>query len=58
MEDNLRRALLISDGDWGVLWQSPLAKGLWAAAAASLLAPLLLARLVERRRRELFERRP
>ncbi len=56
MEDNLRRALLISDGDWGVLVQSPLAKGLWLAAAAALLAPLVLGRLVERRRRALFER--
>ncbi len=44
MEDNLRRALTISNGDWTILWGSPLAIGLWIAAVIGFLAPLLLGR--------------
>ena len=39
MEKNLRRALALSDGDWGVLFSSPLAIALWLAGAAALAAP-------------------
>jgi putative tricarboxylic transport membrane protein len=46
MENNLRRALTISNGDWTVLWGSPLAIGLWTAAVVGFLAPLLLGRFV------------
>lgn len=42
MEINLRRALTLSNGDWGVLDGSPLAIGLWIVAALSLILPLLL----------------
>lgn len=45
MERNLRRALALSDGDWSVMFSSPLAIGLWGLVAASLLAPMLVARL-------------
>ncbi len=44
MERNLRRALALSDGDWSVMFSSPLAIGLWGLVAASLLAPMLVAR--------------
>jgi putative tricarboxylic transport membrane protein len=44
MEDNLRRALTISDGDWSILWGSPLAIGLWTFAVAGFVAPMLLGR--------------
>ncbi len=41
MEQNLRRALSISDGDIGILFASPLSVILWIMAAIVLLAPAL-----------------
>ncbi len=41
MEVNLRRALSLSNGDWGVLYASPLTWVLWALVAVSVLFPLL-----------------
>jgi putative tricarboxylic transport membrane protein len=49
MEDNLRRALTISDGDWSILWASPLAIGLWAFAIAGFVAPMVVGRFVRPR---------
>jgi putative tricarboxylic transport membrane protein len=46
MEDNLRRALTISNGDWSILWGSPLAIGLWLFAITGFVAPLLVGRFV------------
>ncbi|OEY65418.1 tripartite tricarboxylate transporter permease [Marinobacter sp. X15-166B] len=46
MEDNLRRALSISGGDMGILWQSGISIGLWIAAALLLMAPLIMAKLL------------
>ena len=46
MEDNLRRALQISNGEWSILWGSPLALGLWIAAVVGFIAPLLIGRFV------------
>lgn len=40
MEQNLRRALSISNGDASILVASPISIGLWAAAALMLLVPL------------------
>ena len=40
MEQNLRRALSISNGDAAILVASPISIGLWAAAALMLLVPL------------------
>ncbi|MEZ5650451.1 MAG: tripartite tricarboxylate transporter permease [Burkholderiaceae bacterium] len=45
LEQNLRRALSISNGEFGILWASPISIGLWALAAAMLLLPPLLRRL-------------
>lgn len=45
MEKNLRRAMALSGGEWGVLFDSPIALTLWALAAASLVAPFALRRL-------------
>ncbi|TDR56507.1 putative tricarboxylic transport membrane protein [Halomonas ventosae] len=42
MEQNLRRALSISGGDVGILWQSGISLGLWVAAASLLVLPWLL----------------
>jgi len=46
MEDNLRRALSISGGEMGILWQSGISIGLWIAAALLLLMPVILAKLL------------
>jgi putative tricarboxylic transport membrane protein len=46
MENNLRRALTISNGDWAILWGSPLAIGLWLAAIIGFVAPLLIGRFL------------
>ncbi len=50
MENNLRRALTISNGDWTILWGSPLAIGLWTAALIGFLAPLLIGRYLRVKR--------
>jgi putative tricarboxylic transport membrane protein len=42
MEDNLRRAMVLSDGDWTYLFSSPIAIGLWLAAALGFVAPIFL----------------
>ncbi|MBB3190731.1 TctA family transporter [Halomonas cerina] len=46
MEQNLRRALSISGGDVDILWQSGISLGLWIAAAALLVLPWLLPKLL------------
>ncbi|RAS17598.1 putative tricarboxylic transport membrane protein [Microvirgula sp. AG722] len=48
LEQNLRRALSISDGAIGILWSGPIAISLWGLAAVILLAPPLWRRLVRR----------
>lgn len=45
MEDNLRRALSISGGDVGILWQSGISIGLWVASVVILLGPWLWSRV-------------
>lgn len=42
MEDSLRRAMVISDGDWTFLFSSPIAVGLWVFAIGGFFAPLFL----------------
>ena len=49
MEQNLRRALSITNGELSILWGSPITIGLWAAAAAMLLLPPLYRRWSQRR---------
>ncbi len=51
MERNLRRALALSGGEWSVVFSSPLAVGLWLAAAGILVVPLLAAAARARGRR-------
>ncbi|MEZ5668603.1 MAG: tripartite tricarboxylate transporter permease [Alphaproteobacteria bacterium] len=50
MENNLRRALTISNGDWSILVGSPIAIGLWVAALLGFVAPLLIGRFLRPRR--------
>jgi putative tricarboxylic transport membrane protein len=45
MERNVRRALLLGDGNWAVLFSSPLAITFWGLALASVLIPIGLRRL-------------
>jgi putative tricarboxylic transport membrane protein len=40
MEQNLRRALSITNGELGILWESPISIGLWLCAAAMVIVPL------------------
>ncbi|MBB4862612.1 putative tricarboxylic transport membrane protein [Pseudomonas nitritireducens] len=40
MEQNLRRALSISNGELGILWSSPIAIGTWTLVALMLVLPL------------------
>ena len=42
MEDSLRRAMVISNGDWTFLFSTPIAVGLWIAAIGGFFAPLFL----------------
>lgn len=44
MEQNLRRALSITNGELSILWGSPITISLWIAAAAMLLLPPLYRR--------------
>lgn len=48
MEDNLRRAMVLSNGDWTFLFSTPIATGLWIAAVLGFLAPIFLRHLVKK----------
>jgi putative tricarboxylic transport membrane protein len=50
LEKNLRRAMAVSGGDWGVLVSSPIAIVLYVVAAATLAVPILFGRLRPSRR--------
>lgn len=41
MEQNLRRALSITNGELGILWQSPISIGMWVCAAMMVIVPLM-----------------
>ena len=41
MEQNLRRALSISNGALEILWASPITMGVWGLTLIMLLMPLL-----------------
>jgi putative tricarboxylic transport membrane protein len=53
MEENLRRALLLSLGDWSTFVTRPLSAGLLAAALLLLL--FMLSPAVKKKRQEAFE---
>ncbi len=48
MEDSLRRAMVISGGDWTFLFSSGIAIGLWIAAVAGFIAPMFLRKLLKK----------
>jgi len=51
MEKNLGHAMIISDGDWGILWGTPLAVGLWLVAGLGLILPYLIGPILRYRMR-------
>jgi len=48
MEDSLRRAMVLSDGDPAYLFSSPIAIGLWIAAITGFIAPMFLRNLLKK----------
>ena len=52
MENNLRRAITIDNGNWFTLIDSPLALGLWAVAIIGFILPLIVGRKVRTRMHE------
>ena len=46
MENALRRAMVLSDGDATFLFSSPISIGLWVAAIAGFVAPMFLRRFL------------
>ena len=48
MEDNLRRAMVISGGEWTYLFSSWIAIGLWIAAVVGFVAPMFLRGVIKR----------
>ena len=48
MEDALRRAMVLSDGDWTFLFSSGIAIGLWIAAIAGFIAPMFLRNVLKK----------
>ena len=53
METALRRAMVLSNGEWTYLFSSPIAIGLWIAAVLGFIAPMFLRRVL--RKPELLE---
>jgi putative tricarboxylic transport membrane protein len=47
MENNLRRAVTIDNGDWWTLVDTPLAAGLWAVAIIGFILPLIFGKMVK-----------
>lgn len=48
MEESLRRAMVLSDGDWTYLFSSSISVGLWLAAVAGFVAPMFLRRFLKK----------
>lgn len=51
MENSLRRAMVLSDGDYWFLLSSPIAIGLWVAAVIGFVAPMFLRRFMRKPQR-------
>jgi putative tricarboxylic transport membrane protein len=51
MEDALRRAMVIADGDGWYLFSSPIAIGLWIFAIAGFVAPMFMRGLLQKPQR-------
>ncbi|PYG33059.1 tripartite tricarboxylate transporter permease [Pelagimonas varians] len=51
MEDALRRAMVLSDGDWTYLFSSGISIGLWTVAVLGFVAPMFLRRYLTKPQR-------
>ncbi|MBL6929730.1 MAG: tripartite tricarboxylate transporter permease [Rhodospirillales bacterium] len=51
MEVNLRRALSLSDGEWEIMFRSPLAITLWVLITMSLTLPFIIRAIGKRRKK-------
>lgn len=51
MENNLRRAVTISNGDYGTLIDSPLSITLWTIALVGFILPIFVGKIIKRRMR-------
>jgi len=51
LENNLRRAVTIADGDYWTLLHSPLSISLWSVAVIGFILPLFFGRIVKARMR-------
>lgn len=51
MENSLRKAMVLSDGDWTYLFSSPISLGLWIAAIAGFVAPMFLRNVLRKPQR-------
>ena len=51
MEDALRRAMVISEGDFSYLFSSPIAIGLWVMAIIGFIAPMFLRGILKKPQR-------
>lgn len=58
MEKNLGHALVISDGEWSILWASPLALGLWIVAGLGLILPYIIGPILRRRMNNAMKESP
>ena len=57
MEVSLRRAMVLSDGDWTYLFSSNISIGLWVAAIIGFLAPIFLRPYLTRPKAQGFTRK-
>ncbi|MBX2881090.1 MAG: tripartite tricarboxylate transporter permease [Granulosicoccus sp.] len=48
MEDSLRRAMVLSGGDWKYLLSSSIAIGLWIATIVGFVAPMFLRKIIKK----------
>ncbi len=51
MEDALRRAMVIADGEFTYLFSSPISIGLWVAAIVGFVAPMFLRGILKKPQR-------
>lgn len=55
LEISLRHSLSLSDGHWGILWQSPLSIGLWTVALLGLVLPMVLGPVLRAKMRKTID---
>lgn len=49
METNLRHAMKLSDGDWGILWGSSISITIWTISLCGLILPVLIGPMLRRK---------